>query len=118
MTKTEQEKNVFDDHQSDKFETGVKNDRNMFSTASKSSFNGGFKGFDTGAMQPDAAMLREFGLPVPMSMNGEFSVRGVMSGNDTDYFCESPGMRVRSPGTMNRNDAAMAEDIRQVQQRI
>ena len=119
ITETEQNKNVFDDHQSDKFETGVKNERNMFSTASKSSFTGGFKGFDTGAMQPDAAMLREFGLPVPMSMNGDFSVRlGGTTGNETDLFCESPGLRGRSPGSINRNDAVMTEDIRQMQQRI
>ena len=54
-------------------------------------------------------MLREFGLPVPLSMNEDFSVRG---GNETDFFSESPGMRGRTPGSLLHNDAAMAEDIR------
>ena len=52
----------------------------MFSANSKGdSFAANFAGFDTGGMQPDAAMLREFGLPVPLHMNEDFSLRASMN---------------------------------------
>ena len=79
ITKSEQTKNLFDDGQQDKFETGFKDDR-VFSANSKgSSFAANFAGFDTGGIQPDAAMLREFGLPVPLHMNEDFTMRASMN---------------------------------------
>ena len=82
ITESEQKTNLFEDGQQDKFETGFKEDR-VFSANSKgSSFAANFNGFDTGSIKPDAAMLREFGLPVPMHMNEEFLKRGSMSKND------------------------------------
>lgn len=80
----------------------------MFSGNSKgSSFAANFAGFDTGGMQPDAAMLREFGLPVPLHMNDDFSMRASMKGNETG---SSIGRR-----TGGLNDI---EDINAMKQRI
>jgi len=54
---------VFKDGQQDKFETGFKHDRN--SASKGSDFAAEFHGLEN-SMQPDAAILREFGLPVPI----------------------------------------------------
>lgn len=80
----------------------------MFSANSKGdSFAANFAGFDTGGMQPDAAMLREFGLPVPLHMNEDFSLRASMNQNETG---SSIGRR-----TGGLNDI---EDISAMKQRI
>ena len=62
-------------------------------------------------------MLREFGLPVPLNMNEDFSTRGGTTQKEIDFLSESPGRRGQL-GSGLRDDAAMAEDVRQMQQRI
>ena len=63
IAESEKNQNVFNDAQSDKFQT--KSEKQMFTKASRGSSFKEFTGFDTGGIQPDVAMLREFGLPVP-----------------------------------------------------
>ena len=83
ITKSEQTKNLFDDGQQDKFETGFRDDKAFSANSKGDTFDANFAGFDTGGMQPDAAMLREFGLPVPLHMNEDFSMRASMNKNET-----------------------------------
>ena len=60
----EKTKNVFEN---DKFETGYK-DAGGFLSESQEQLAENVE-FDTGGMRPDSALLREFGLPVPIDFD-------------------------------------------------
>ena len=123
IIESEQTKNLFDDGQSNKFKTGYKD----FVDAFKKGMNGEdsyqpLSGLSTGDMKPDAALLREFGLPVPRNFEADMEAQKQNRRQDSFFGIDSPGGHERqnsmAMGGSFKHDFDVADDFKTVKDRM